>query len=114
MRTSRHDASVQGQAWATECGDQEESAMRTMWQPDGGEHEEGCLSKTTVDMRTHAPACRSSSLKCAFAVGVLDEMRQRCFDVEGTYLQGVYVDRRVFARAPAVYRKYDERGLEMV
>ena len=39
-------------------------------------------SKTTVDMRTHSPACRSASLKCGFAVGVLDGLRRKDFDVE--------------------------------
>ena len=71
-------------------------------------------SKTTADMRTHSPACRSSSLKCCFAVGVLDDLRQLDFDVDAAYLQGVYVDRRVFARAPKHLRTYDERGVEEV
>ena len=39
-------------------------------------------SKTCIDMRTHAPACRAPSLKCNFAVGVLHGMRQRDFDVD--------------------------------
>ena len=71
-------------------------------------------SKTTADMRTHSPAIRCSSLKTNFAVGVLHNMRQRDFDVDAAYLQGVYVDRRVFARAPKYLRRYDERGVEYV
>ena len=49
-----------------------------------------------------------------FAVGVIDRMRQRCKDAEAAYLQGEYVDRRVFAQAPVYFRKYDERGVEYV
>ena len=71
-------------------------------------------SKTCADMRTHSPACRTSSLKHCFAVGVIDRMRQRCKDAEAAYLQGEYVDRRVFAQAPVNFRKYDERGVEYV
>ena len=71
-------------------------------------------SKTCTDLRTHSPACRGSSLKCAFAVGVLHDMRRQDFDVDAAYLQGVYTDRRVFARAPKYYRRYDERGVELV
>ena len=72
------------------------------------------MSKTTVDLRTHSPAVRSASLKCNFAVGVLDGMRMLDFDIDAAYLQGRYTDRRVFARAPKYYRKYDERGVELV
>lgn len=71
-------------------------------------------SKTTVDLRTHSPAVRSASLKCNFAVGVLDRMRMLDFDIDAAYLQGRYTDRRVFARAPKFYREYDERGVELV
>jgi hypothetical protein len=71
-------------------------------------------SKTTADMRTHSPAARSFSLKANFAVGVLHNLRQRDFDVDAAYLQGQYVDRRVFARPPAYYRRFDERGVELV
>ena len=71
-------------------------------------------SKTTVDLRTHSPAVRAASLKCNFAVGVLDRMRMLDFDIDAAYLQGRYTDRRVFARAPIYYREYDERGVEMV
>ena len=72
------------------------------------------VSKTTVDMRTHSPAIRAASLKTNFAVGVLDDLRMLDFDVDAAYLQGRYVDRRVFVRAPKYYRKYDERGVELV
>jgi hypothetical protein len=72
------------------------------------------LSKTTADLRTHSPAVRGSSLKCNFAVGVLDSMRMLDFDIDAAYLQGRYTDRRVFARAPKYFRKYDERGVELV
>ena len=72
------------------------------------------VSKTTVDLRTHSPAVRSSSLKCNFAVGVLDDMRMLDFDIDAAYLQGRYIDRRVFARAPKYFREYDERGVEYV
>ena len=72
------------------------------------------VSKTTVDLRTHSPAVRSASLKCNFAVGVLDNMRMLDFDIDAAYLQGRYTDRRVFALAPKYYRKYDERGVELV
>lgn len=71
-------------------------------------------SKTCADMRTHSPACRASSLKCNFAVGVLHHLRQLDFDVDAAYLQGQYVDRRVFCRPPQYFRKYDERGVEYV
>ena len=57
---------------------------------------------------------RGSSLKCNFAVGVLDSMRMLDFDIDAAYLQGRYTDRRVFARAPKYFRKYDERGVELV
>ena len=57
---------------------------------------------------------RAASLKCNFAVGVLDRMRMLDFDIDAAYLQGRYTDRRVFARAPIYYREYDERGVEMV
>ena len=36
------------------------------------------------------------------------------FDFDAAYLQGHYVDRRVFARAPLFLRKYDERGVTYV
>ena len=40
------------------------------------------------------------------------------FDIDAAYLQGRYTDRRVFARAPKYFlkyfRKYDERGVELV
>ena len=55
------------------------------------------LSKTTVDMQTHAPGLRHSSLKHGFSTGVCLAMRQMDFDVDGAYLQGVYVGRRVFS-----------------
>ena len=71
-------------------------------------------SRTTVDLQTHAPGLRHSTLKHGFATCVCLGMRQRDFDVDGAYLQGMYVDRRVFARAPKIYRKYDERGVEYV
>ena len=72
------------------------------------------VSKTTVNLRTHSPAVRAPSLKMNFAVGVLDDLRMQDFDFDAAYLQGHYVDRRVFARAPLFLRKYDERGVEYV
>ena len=35
-----------------------------------------------MDLRNHSPACRGSSLKCAFAVGVLHDMRRQDFNVD--------------------------------
>ena len=58
-------------------------------------------SKTTADLRTHSPAVRASSLKCNFAVGVLDRMRMLDFDIDAAYLQGRYTDRRFVASSPA-------------
>ena len=49
-----------------------------------------------------------------FAVCVLDQLRMLDFDVDAAYLQGNYVDRRVFARAPKYFRRYDERGVELI
>ena len=72
------------------------------------------VSKTTVNLRTHSPAVRAPSLKMNFAVGVLDDLRMLDFDFDAAYLQGHYVYRRVFARAPLFLRKYDEHGVEYV
>ena len=48
-------------------------------------------------------------------MGVLDGLRRKDFDVDAAYLQGNYVDRKVYARAPKYFRTYDdERGVEMV
>ena len=48
------------------------------------------------------------------SVGVLDDMRMLDFDIDAAYLQGRYIDRRVFARARKYFREYDERGVEYV
>ena len=64
-------------------------------------------SRTTADLRTHSPAVRSASLKCNFAVGVLDRMRMLDFDIDAAYLQGKYTDhtdRRLRTRAQVLPR----------
>lgn len=38
------------------------------------------------NLHTHSPAVRSASLKCNFAVGVLDGMRMLDFDIDAAYL----------------------------
>ena len=57
--------------------------------------------------------CSKSSRQCSLPSLLTYYSRVRA-SIVAAYLQGRYVDRRVFVRAPKYYRKYDERGVELV
>lgn len=71
-------------------------------------------SKKCVDLRTQSPTlmCRTYKMGCAAAV--CKRARNKKADVQAAYLQGVFKNGVIYARAPVDCREYDERGYELV
>jgi len=64
---------------------------------------------------TFAPVSRNSSFACCEAVGRLRKQSYDSGDVPGAYLQGNQTEsEQQVARPPPGFRKYDERGVEIV
>ena len=100
------------------CGRIKRNADRSICQRKGRCVLRGDLHKQHYKIdgnQSHAPVVRNTSMDCCDANGVLECDHEQCFDVGSAYLRGDQRDdEQVVARPPVGFRRYDERGVELL